>query len=190
MHITGEKSSDVIPCNGVEQFCYITDKQHIYSYIRSYQGISLLNFENNKWKLKNSLRGQNHFDHIHAESLNIIWGINYGEEIVRMCINANMETIDKIERFDHIDGNEISAYIGIFQSNNQSLFVTRNGVYSYNVSLKKFHKEEQLTKEFPALETLQCITTSSNHELWIATNEEILLYNIHDMSVKLQKNGL
>lgn len=187
LHITGEKSSDVIPCNGVEQFCYITDKQHIYSYIRSYQGISLLNFENNKWKLKNSLRGQNHFDHIHAESLNIIWGINYGEEIVRMCINANMETIDKIERFDHIDGNEISAYIGIFQSNNQSLFVTRNGVYSYNVSLKKFHKEEQLTKEFPALETLQCITTSSNHELWIATNEEILLYNIHDMSVKLQK---
>ncbi len=174
--------------NGVEQFEYIADKGNEYIFLRAYSGISLLHYKDNTWKYLSMLVGTVNYRYIMPENLYTVWALHPEKGIFRLRINDKLDQIIGSDNFTEID--EFSNYsnINIIKIEGRVLFATPKGIYLFDVTEKKFKRQENLSNQIMYLDKLQSIRPAYGNNVWVAANNELFLYHITDLSAELVMN--
>lgn len=171
--------------NGVRQFEYIADRGDEYIFLRSYSGIALLEYKGNTWKYLSLLLNTEDYANIMPENLHTVWAIHPEKGIFRLRINKDLNQITDFENFSEIDGYANYNRISLFKVEDKILFATPKGIYMFDITNKSFRKQEQISGEILYLNKLQSIKPAYKNDIWVATDEELFLYHISDLSAGL-----
>lgn len=171
--------------NGVRQFEYIADHGDEYIFLRSYSGIALLEYKGNTWKYRSLLLDTEDYANIMPENLHTVWAIHPEKGIFRLRINKDLNQITDSENFSEIDGYANYNRISLFKVEDKILFATPKGIYMFDITSKSFRRQEQISKEILYLDKLQSIKPAYKNDIWVATDEELFLYHISDLSARL-----
>ena len=171
--------------NGVSQFEYVSDRGDEYAFLRSYAGISLLHYRENTWKYLSLLVGTESYINIMPESLNTIWAVHSEKGVFRLRINQEMTEVTGSDSFSDIEGYSNYSNINIIKINENILFFTPRGIYLYDIAEKRFKRQDSLSSQILHLDKLQSVKTAYRNNIWIASNDELFLYSITDLSAKL-----
>lgn len=171
--------------NGVRQFEYMADRGDEYIFLRSYSGIALLEYKNNTWKYKSLLMNTEDYANIMPENLHTVWAIHPEKGIFRLRINKDLNQITDFENFAEIDGYANYNRISLVKVEDKILFATPKGIYMFDITGKSFRKQEQISREIVYLNKLQSIKPAYKNNIWVATDEELFLYHIADLSAEL-----
>lgn len=171
--------------NGVRQFEYIADHGDEYIFLRSYSGIALLEYKDNTWKYRSLLLDTEDYANIMPENLHTVWAIHPEKGIFRLRSNKDLNQITDSENFSEIDGYANYNRISLFKVEDKILFATPKGIYMFDITSKSFRRQEQISKEILYLNKLQSIKPAYKNDIWVATDEELFLYHISDLSARL-----
>lgn len=171
--------------NGVEQFEYIADHGNEYLFLRAYSGIALLQYKDNTWKYLSALMGTESYTDIMPENLHSVWAIHSGKGIFRLRIDESMNRITGSDNFSEIDGYSNYANITIVKVEDKILFACPKGIYQFDITEKKFKRQEALSQQIHHLDKLQSVKLAYKNNIWIAANDELFLYHITDLSAEL-----
>lgn len=171
--------------NGVRQFEYIANSGDEYLFLRSYSGISLLHYKNNTWEYLSQLFNTEDYAFIMPENLYTVWAIHPEKGIFRLRINKELNKAIGFDNFSQIDGYSNYNRISLVKVEDKILFATPKGIYVFDIAEKKFRKQENLSKEISHLDKLQAIKSAHNNNIWAATEDELFLYRITDLSAEL-----
>ena len=171
--------------NGVRQFEYIADRGDEYIFLRSYSGIALLEYKENTWKYRSLLLDTEDYANIMPENLHTVWAIHPEKGIFRLRIDKELNQIRDFENFFEIDGYANYNRISLFKVEDKILFATPKGIYMFDITDRSFRRQEQISKEILYLNKLQSIKSAYKNDIWVATDEELFLYHISDLSAQL-----
>ena len=171
--------------NGVRQFEYIADRGDEYIFLRSYSGIALLEYKENTWKYRSLLLDTEDYANIMPENLHTVWAIHPEKGIFRLRIDKELNQITDFENFSEIDGYANYNRISLFKVEDKILFATPKGIYMFDITDRSFRRQEQISKEILYLNKLQSIKSAYKNDIWVATDEELFLYHISDLSAQL-----
>lgn len=112
-------------------------------------------------------------------------GYPSGKGIFRLRINKDLNEITDFENFSEIDGYANYNRISLVKVEDKILFATPKGIYMFDITGKSFRKQEQISREILYLNKLQSIKPAYKNDIWVATDEELFLYHIADLSAEL-----
>lgn len=170
--------------NGVRQFEYIADRGDEYIFLRSYSGIALLEYKDNTWKYRSLLMGTEDYAQIMPENLHTVWAIHPEKGIFRLRIDRELNQITDFENFSSIDSYANYNRISLFKVEDKILFATPKGIYMFDITGKNFLKQEKISEEILYLDRLQSVKPAYKNDIWVATDEELFLYHIADLSAE------
>lgn len=170
--------------NGVRQFEYIADRGDEYIFLRSYSGISLLEYKDNTWKYRSLLMGTEDYAQIMPENLHTVWAIHPEKGIFRLRIDRELNRITDFENFSSIDSYANYNRISLFKVEDKILFATPKGIYMFDIAGKNFRRQEKISEEIQYLDKLQSVKPAYKNDIWVATDEELFLYHIADLSAQ------
>ncbi|WP_195476883.1 triple tyrosine motif-containing protein [Bacteroides finegoldii] len=184
--MTPQRSSFEPFCNinGVRQFEYVADHGDEYIFLRSYSGIALLEYKDNTWKYRSLLMNTGDYASIMPENLHTVWAIHPEKGIYRLRINRELTEVTEFDNFSEIDGYANYNRISLFKVEDKILFATPKGIYQFDISGKNFNRLENISKEILYLDKLQSVKTAYKNDIWVATDEELFLYHIADLSAE------
>lgn len=171
--------------NGVEQFEYIADRGNEYLFLRAYSGISLLQYKDHTWKYLSALLGTESYTDIMPENLHSVWAIHAGKGIFRLRINDQMNRITDSDHFTEIDGYSNYGNVTLVKVEDQILFACPKGIYRFDITEKKFKREDALSEQIQHLDKLQAVKLAYKNNVWMAANDELFLYRFTDLSAEL-----
>lgn len=171
--------------NGVRQFEYMADQGDEYIFLRSYSGIALLEYKDNTWKYRSLLMDTEDYANILPENLYTVWAIHPEKGIFRLRINKELNQVTGFDNFSDIDGYANYSRISLVKVEDKILFGTPKGIYLFDIAGKNFRKQEKLSKEIRNTDKLQSIKPAYKNDIWVATDEELFLYHIADLSAEL-----
>ena len=171
--------------NGVRQFEYMADHGDEYLFLRSYSGIALLEYKNNTWKYKSLLMNTEDYSSFMPENLQTIWSIHPEKGIFRLRINKELNQVTGFDNFTEIDGYTNYNRVSLIKVEDKILFATPKGVYLFDIADKRFRRQDKISNEILNLNKLQSIKAAYKNDIWVATDEELFLYRISDLSAEL-----
>ena len=167
--------------NGIRQFEYVADYGNEYLFLRGYSGISTLKYDGLTWNFNSTIMGTEDYLSILPESIGVIWVLHAQKGLLRLRVNKDLTAVDASDRFEYIDSCRVK---GMFKIDGTTFFISTNGVYTYNIATKQFIRHNT---DIPGIAKLQGIHQSANNRLWIATGDELNLYEVDDMDLRLIK---
>ena len=168
--------------NGVRQFEYVADHGDEYIFLRSYSGIALLQYQENTWKYRSLLMNTEDYANIMPENLHTVWAIHPEKGIFRLRIDKDLNKVTDFDNFSEIDGYSNYNRISLVKVEDKILFATPKGIYLFDIAGKNFRKQEKMSQEIVYLDKLQSMQSTYKNDIWVATNEELFLYHIADLS--------
>lgn len=170
--------------NGVRQFEYVADHGDEYIFLRSYSGIALLEYKDNTWKYRSLLMNTEDYANIMPENLHTVWAIHPEKGIYRLRINKELNHVTEFDNFSEIDGYANYNRISMFKVEDKILFATPKGMYLFDFTGKNFRKLEKMSRDILYLDKMQSVKAAYKNDIWVATDEELFLYHIADLSVE------
>lgn len=172
------------PVNGVRQFEYVANQGNEYLFLRSYSGIALLEYKDHTWKYRSQLLHTEDYATIMPENLHTAWAIHPEKGIYRLRINAELNQVTGSDNFSEIDGYANYNRISLFKIEDRILFATPKGIYLFDMAGKDFRRMEKMSEEIANLNKLQSVKAAGGNNIWVATDEELFLYHITDLSAE------
>lgn len=172
------------PINGVRQFEYVADHGDEYIFLRSYSGIALLEYKDNTWKYRSLLMNTEDYASIMPENLHTVWAIHPEKGIYRLRVNRELNEVTEFDNFSEIDGYANYNRISLFKVEDKILFSTPKGIYQFDIAGKNFRRLEKMSREILYPDKIQSIKAAYRNDVWVATDEELFLYHIADLSAE------
>jgi len=110
----------------------------------TYNGLYLLEYDKGNWKPKHKIEGFNeNARYIEFENKNIIWVSHVNKGVFRLKLNATLDSVAEINRFDSKNGLPDNSFNHVFKikdenQNSQIVFGTQEGIYKFNLKTNSF----------------------------------------------------
>ena len=154
----------------------------------NYLGISVLEFQNDKWVFKNKIKGFDYSSRYFEILNNDIYVSHEYKGIYRFEVNKELTTASNLFEYKKpVKGKNAS----LIKYNNQIYYASRLGVFILNPKSKQFEKDSLLSSVFEKDEyvTGKMVVDQSNN-LWFFTKNYIHYFSSSKMTQDLKKNSL
>lgn len=154
----------------------------------NYLGISVLEFQNNKWVFKNKIKGFDYSSKYFEIVKNVIYVGHEYKGIYRFVVNKELTASSNFFEYKKpLKGKNAS----LIKYNNQIYYASRVGVFKLNSISKEFEKDSLLSSVFEKDEyvTGKMVVDQSNN-LWFFTKNYIHYFSSSKMTQDLKKNSL
>lgn len=135
-----------------------------------YNGLSILEFNNNKWVLRNKLKGFNtssqYFEPVNSTNYFVS---HEHKGIYKLTIDSDFRKITSVRKEDL--GNSIKSSLVLY--NNKILFGSSDGVFHYNQNSNSFEKDTVLTKLYQPENYISGKLIAANGKLFAFSKEKI-----------------
>jgi AraC family chitin signaling transcriptional activator len=154
----------------------------------NYLGISVLEFQNDKWVFKNKIKGFDYSSKYFEIFKNNIYVSHEYKGIYRFNVNKELTSASNLFEYKKpLKGKNAS----LIKYNNQIYYASREGVFKLNSINKQFEKDSLLSNVFEKDEyvTGKMVVDQSN-KLWFFTKNYIHYFSSSKMTQELKKNSL
>lgn len=122
---------------------------------------------------------------VSCRRISILYGLFIPKKVfIRLRINRELTEVTEFDNFSEIDGYANYNRISLFKVEDKILFATPKGIYQFDISGKNFSRLENISKEILYLDKLQSVKIAYKNDIWVATDEELFLYHIADLSAE------
>jgi AraC family chitin signaling transcriptional activator len=173
--------------NGVSQFEYVASNGKECLFVVSYSGLGVIHYFNGAWQHEEIISGGDIFSQIMPEDMHCLWANNAEKGLFRLKLNKKLTKVQETKKFNNIAGYDNLSRLSIFRAEGHLLFATPKGIYTYNIANNNFDRQEKLSKKIIDLNTMISIVAASDNTFWMLTRQNLFLYEIRDMQVKLVK---
>lgn len=135
-----------------------------------YQGFFILKKMDGKWRFSNFVKGFAESGGMFEEDNGgHIWFSHWIKGISKLTMNAQKDSIVKVESFDASKGLPSGQNNTLFWINNQIVFSTQYGFYNYNSSTNKINSYNELKKVFGVPAQSTRLSQTPKGDIWCSS---------------------
>ncbi|MGI9531541.1 triple tyrosine motif-containing protein [Lutimonas sp.] len=154
-----------------------------------YHGLYLLVHNDDSWIFKSKIKGfdESSRDILQADELNTFWICHGYKGVYRLTLDDELTRTISIEHFTDQNGFESPYNINVVRYNNDIVFTSNTGVYSYEEREKRFVPYTYLNDILdPGFNTTKILKSGSR--TWLVQNDEFGYFDSGNKEVDLHKD--
>lgn len=155
----------------------------------SYNGLYLLNFINNRWVLGDKIKGfeESSRDIINGDDPNTFWICHGYKGVYRLKLESDFDRAYSIEHFTDKNGLDSPYNINATRYQNQIIFTTNTGIFTFNQEEGVFEPFESLNEILsPEFNTTKILR--EDERTWFVQNNEFGYFHNSDPKGELHKS--
>jgi AraC family transcriptional regulator, chitin signaling transcriptional activator len=160
-----------------------------YYLVCTYDGIWLMQYDaRSGFTIKHRLEGFNESsrDILESDESGIFWVCHGYKGVFRIKIEDEYKRVISVEHYKDQNGLPSPFNINVFRWNQEIVFTTNHGIYTYNAVANKFQPHVRLTKIFGVEQNVRKMLQHGN-KTWFAHDNEVGYFITDDPEPKLQK---
>jgi len=133
----------------------------------SYQGFFILKKLGGKWVFSNFVKGFEDYGGMFEEDMDgNIWFSHWIKGIFRLTFNDKLDSFQRIENFDSLKGFPTTRNNTLYKIDNQIVFSTENGFFTYNHTLRKLVRAKKLESYFGRRQNSMRLFETKKGDIW------------------------
>ena len=153
-----------------------------------YSGMLLLTKEQGEWKILRQIEGfkESTRDILETETPGTFWVCHGYRGVFKLMIDRELTRVTSLEHFTTQNGFKSPYNINVFKWQDEAVFTSNDGVFSYNKENNMF---EPFTPLNSVLDSTKNIRTLLQHEnrTWFVEDDEIGYFNTNEENPRLEK---
>jgi AraC family chitin signaling transcriptional activator len=185
---TGKSFIKLPQVKGVWRILKVKHKPGCYL-VCTYDGIWLMQYDaRGGFSIKHRLEGFNESsrDILESDEPGVFWVCHGYKGVFRIKIEDQYKRVISVEPFKDQNGLPSPFNINVFRWNNEIVFTTNHGIYTYNAAENKFQPHAHLTKIFGVELNVRKIFQHGN-KTWFAHDNEVGYFITNDPEPSLHK---
>ena len=155
----------------------------------NYNGLYLLSQENNTWKIKHKIKGfdESARDILKAPGENTYWVCHGFKGVYKLKINEDYTRVYAQEHYTDQNGLTSPFNVNVFNWNQNIVFTSNTGIYTFNLSSNRFEPFEKLNR---ILDTAYNTRKLLQHKekTWVVLDDEVGFFASEEKQPKLNKD--
>jgi AraC family transcriptional regulator, chitin signaling transcriptional activator len=155
----------------------------------TYDGLFLLGYSRDKgFEIKHRLEGFNESsrDILQSDEPGVFWICHGYKGVFKIKIEETFKRIVSLEHFKDQNGLPSPFNVNVFKWNNEIVFTTNHGIFSYDQSKNRFVPHEFMTRLFGTNKNVRKLFQYGDRT-WFVHDDEIGYFLSHDKDPKLEK---
>lgn len=141
----------------------------------SYQGLFILKMTKGSWKFSHYLRGnfKESSPMFEEDSDGSIWLSHWQNGLFRLYLNEAYDSIKKVVLYNQDKGLPANTNNTLFRINNQILFSSESGLFSYNSKTDRMEQNQQWNKLFTGAPSYMRLHETPSGDVWCVSGRFI-----------------
>ena len=134
----------------------------------SYQGLFILKKTGKLWKFSRFIKGKftESSPMFEEDTDGTIWFSHWQKGLFRLHFNTDMDSITRVDLFDNTKGFPSNRNNTVFRIDNELIFSSERGFYSYNRKTNRMDPDVKWNKLFNSLPSYMRLHESKNGDVW------------------------
>ncbi len=131
----------------------------------NYDGLSVIEYKNNQWQLRNKIKGFNTSSKFFELQGNDIFMSHEYKGVFKLRVNEDLSKVLQVTKEPSV---KKGIYASLIKYNNKIIYTYKEGVFVYNNDLQKFQKDSLISHLFQkdAFTSGKLISDTKNNMLW------------------------
>ena len=186
--IENQSAKNIFSQSGTWKFEFVSNNPNLILQ-GNYYGISVLEKINNQWRFKNKVLGFNYScKYFEITNKNEVFVSHEYKGVFKFQLNT---TFDRALHCTTFSNPKKGKNASLTKYNNSIYYAYKEGIFKYNATTKKFHKDTLLSSVFEKDEFTsgQLIVDNSN-KIWLFSKNYIHYFSLSKLSSQLKQNTI
>lgn len=185
--LTGKRFEKLPDVKGVWKILKVEHRPGYYL-ICTYDGIWLMQYDGRNFSVRHRLEGFNESsrDILESDEPGIFWVCHGYKGVFRIKIEDQYRRVISVEHFKDQNGLPSPFNVNVFRWNNEIVFTTNHGIFTYDDQINKFKLHDRLTSIFGTELNVRKLLQRDD-KTWFAHDNEVGYFITNEPEAKLHK---
>ena len=164
--VTENKAHLIGPKNSVKSFIQLADYPDKILAVGGH-GLSIFSYSEGIWKFNHAVKNfKGNFRHLEEDKNGFFWISDRSKGVFKLKLNKKLDSVIENKAFTDKDGLPDLYGNYVFKVNNQIIFTTKKGIYTFDKKTHKFIKDTKFNDIFGKDIKIEKLYQSRNGNIW------------------------